>query len=305
MRNLPDMPDPPDVSVCIVTYKARELLRDCLKSLQGNTDLAYEVIIVDNGSGDHVSDMLSEEFPSAHLIENTSNLGFTAPMNQALKQGKGRYLLQLNPDTLILSEALDRMVAFMDAHPEIGICGPKVLNRDLTMQKPCRRGEPTPMAVIAYFLGLSARFPKSKTFGGYLLNYLDEDETSSVDGVSGSCMLIRHEVVDKIGYLDERFFAYQEDADICRRTREAGWNVYYYPPAQIIHFGGQGGSGVEPFRSIIAWHKAYFQYYRKHLAKDYFFLFNWFFYLAMLLKLITALVVNYIRKEKIISTRRP
>ncbi len=305
MKHFPEKPDSPAVSVCIVTYKARDLLRDCLNSLMQNTELIYEVIVVDNGSRDQISDMLFHEFPSVSLIENPTNLGFTFPMNQALKQGKGRYLLQLNPDTLILPQAIDQMVAFMEANPEIGICGPKVLNRDRTMQKPCRRGEPTPMAVISYFLGLSARFPKSKTFGGYLLNYLDEDEISAVAGVSGSCMLIRHEVVENIGYLDERFFAYQEDADICRRTREAGWQVYYFPKAQIIHFGGQGGSGVEPYRSIIAWHKAYFQYYRKHLAKDYFFAFNWIYYLAMLLKLIVALVVNYIRKDKIVSTRRP
>ena len=305
MKTSPENIPPPLVSVCIVTYKARDLLRDCLNSLSSHTALDYEVIVVDNGSGDQVAEMLAGEFPAVRLIENATNLGFTFPMNQALKEGNGKYLLQLNPDTLILPEALDRMISFMESNPKIGICGPKVLNRDGTLQKSCRRGEPTPMAVISYFLGLSARFPQSKRFGGYQLNYLKEDETSAVAGVSGSCMMIRRDVLDDIGYLDERFFAYQEDADICRRARETGWQVYYYPAAQIIHFGGQGGSGVEPYRSIVAWHKAYFQYYRKHLARNYFFLFNWLYYLAMLVKLILALVVNFIRKEKVVSARRP
>jgi hypothetical protein len=293
------------VSVCIVTYKAKDLLRECLQSLIENTDLVFEVIVVDNGSKDGVQDMLRSEFPHVRFIENPTNLGYTRPMNQALQLGQGSYLLQLNPDTLILENALDRLVEFMEGHLEIGICGPKVLNRDLTLQKSCRRGEPTPGAVIAYFLGLSRRFPGSERFGGYQLNYLGEDETHPVAGVAGSCMLIRREVIQQIGYLDERYFAYQEDADFCRRAREKGWQVYYYPRAQIIHYGGQGGSGVEPYRSILAWHKAYFQYYRKYLAKDYFFLFNWFYYLAMLVKLIASLVVNYLRKEKVISTPRP
>jgi len=157
--------------------------------------------------------MLVAEFPQVKLIQNRSNEGFTRPMNQALQASCGRYLLQLNPDTLILPGALDRLVDFLETHPQAGICGPKVLNRDRTLQKPCRRGEPRPLAVFSYFLGLSAIFPKSRLFGEYLMNYMDEDETHTVAGVSGSCMLIRREVTTQIGYLDERFFAYQEDAD--------------------------------------------------------------------------------------------
>ncbi len=133
---------------------------------------------------------------------------------------------------------------------------------------------------------------------------MDEDETQEVAGVSGSCMLIRREVVEKIGYLDEKYFAWQEDADYCFRTRQAGWLIYYFPEVQIIHYGGQGGSRVEPFRSIIEWHKSYWLYYRKNLAKDYFFLINWFFYLLMFLKLCLALVINLLRREKFAGPRR-
>ena len=295
----------PKLSICIVTYHSKNLLRDCLQSLRENTTLDYEVIVVDNGSQDGVGQMLQQEFPGIQFLANDSNLGYTIPMNHALRQANGRCLLQLNPDTLILPQSLENLVEFLDAHPEAGICGPKVLNRDRSLQKPCRRGEPTPWAVLTYFLGLSKLFPKSRLFGQYLMNYMGEDETHMVAGVSGSCMLVRRAVIDQIGYLDERFFAYQEDADFCFRARQSGWQVYYVPTAQIVHFGGYGGSRVQPYRSIYEWHKSYFLYYRKNLAQDYFFIFNWFFYLAMLIKLIIMLSINFLRTEKFAGSRKP
>jgi len=136
------------------------------------------------------------------------------------------------------------------------------------------------------------------------MTYMDENEIHEVDGVSGSCMLIREEVVDQIGYLDEQFFAYQEDADYCLRARKAGWRVFYYPEAHMTHYGGQGGSRVHPYRSIFEWHKSYWLYYRKHFADDYPFLFNWVYYLAMALKLITGLTLNTVRREKFVGPRR-
>ena len=294
-----------DLSICIVTYRAKDVLRGCLASLYENVQLSFEVIVVDNGSQDGTAEMLQEEFPGVQWIENEGNLGFTKPMNQALRSGSGRYLLQLNPDTLILPHALEYMVEYLDGHPEVGICGPKVLNSDYTLQKPCRRGESTPWAVLTYFTGLANLFPKSKLFGKYLMSYMDEDKAHPVAGVAGSCMLIRRAVVDQIGYLDERYFAYQEDADYCFRARKAGWQVYYLPGAQIIHYGGLGGSHVQPYRSIYEWHRSYFLYYRKNLAKGYFFLFNWIYYVAMLLKLASSLLINIFRKEKAPGSRKP
>ncbi len=288
----------PTLSVCIVTYQTRYFLVECLRSLAQTTSLDHEIIVVDNGSTDGIEQVLQREFPQVHFYRNTTNQGYTRPMNQALKQTTGQYLLQLNPDTVILPQALETLVAYLEQHPEVGICGPKVLNPDHTLQKPCRRGEPTPLAVFSYFTGLYKLFPHSKRLGGYLLNYLDEDQETPVAGVSGSCMLIRRPVIDQIGYLDEQFFAYQEDADYCRRARQAGWLVYYVPQAQIIHYGSLGGSRVQPFRSIYEWHRSYFLYYRKHLAGDYFFLFNVFFYLVMGAKLLHAILLNLLRRGK-------
>ncbi|MEW5870932.1 MAG: glycosyltransferase family 2 protein [Chloroflexota bacterium] len=288
--------------MCIVTYQARSFLRDCLSSVYQNTAISFEVIVVDNNSSDGTAEMLSKEYPQVQYLANQRNEGFTRPMNQALRRARGRYLLQLNPDTLILPNAIDKLVEFMGTHAEVGICGPKVLNSDLTMQKQCRRGDSRPWAVITYFSGLAARFPKSKFFGQYLMSYIDENLTHPVSGVSGSCMLIRREVIDQIGYLDERYFAWQEDADYCLTARTAGWQVYYVPEVQIIHYGGMGGSRVEPYRSLLAWHRSYFLYYRKHFARDYFFLFNWIYYLAMFIKLLFSLLVSVIQKETFVTT---
>ena len=210
----------------------------------------------------------------------------------------------LNPDTVILNQAIHKLIHFLDEHPDIGICGPKALNRDGSLQKACRRGVARPWAVFSYFTGFSTLFPHSKFFGGYLLNYMDEDEIYEVDGVSGSCMVVRREVIDQIGYLDERYFAYQEDADFCFQAKKAGWKIYYYPEAKIRHYGGLGGSRVYPYRSIYAWHRSYFLYYRKNLAEDYFFLFNWFYYLAMGFKFILSLLVNLLRTEKFAGPKR-
>jgi len=289
----------------MVSLNSCGYLRDCLHSLAENTRASYEVIVTDNGSTDGTQAMLAAEFPYVQLIQNQRNEGYTRPMNQALQRGRGEYLAQLNPDTVVLPGALDELIAFLVAHPEVGICGPKVLNRDRTLQKPCRRGEPRPWAVFSYFSGLAALFPKSRLFGEYLMSYKDEDETHAVAGVSGSCMLIRRAVIDRIGYLDERFFAYQEDADYCFRARQAGWKVYYHPQAKIIHYGGMGGSRVQPFRSIYEWHRSYYLYYRKNLARDYFFLFNWLYYLAMGAKLLLSLGLNFIRRDKFAGSRKP
>jgi GT2 family glycosyltransferase len=296
---------PIDISVCIVTYQARDYLKDCLKSLEENThDHKYEMIVVDNGSHDGTRELIRSSFPEARLIENSVNAGFTQPMNQALKLSNGRYVLQLNPDTVILPGALDKLVAFMSSQSEVGICGPKVLNRDGSLQKSCRRGESRPLAVLSYFLGLSNIFPDKKVFGEYQMSYMDENDTHPVAGVAGSCMMIRREVIDRIGFLDERFYAYQEDADYCFRARQAGWKVYYYPEAQIIHYGGKGGSRVHPYRSIFEWHRSYWLYYKKNLSQDYFVLFNWLYYLLMLIKLAITLIVNIFRSDKYAGPRR-
>lgn len=296
----------PVISIGIVSYKVRDLLRDCLNSIyQDPPATSFEIIVVDNHSEDGTVEMLRQGYPQVRIIENAGNEGYTRPMNQALKLACGRYLVQLNPDTLVKKGAFDRMVAFLEQNPQAGICTPRVLNRDGTLQKQCRRSAARPWDAITYFSGLSRRFPKSKVFARYLMTYLDENEVNEVEAVSGSCMFIRRAVVEQIGYLDEQFFAYQEDADFSFRARKAGWKIFYLPEAEIIHFGGEGGSKVEIYRSIYQWHRSYFLYYRKHLARDYFFLLNWVFYAAMAGKLMINMVSTMLRKEKFAGSRKP
>ncbi len=296
----------PDLSICIPTLQACSLLRDALASIYENTHaITFEIIVVDNHSDDGTVEMLRDEFPGVPVIVNDHNAGFTRPTNQALRVSCGRYALLLNNDTLVLPDALDRLVAYMEAHPHVGICGPKVLNRDGTLQKQCRRSYATPWDLFCYFSGLAALFPKSRLFGRYLMTYMDEDVTHPADAISGSCMLIRRAVLDAVGLLDERLFAYQEDADFCFRAKQAGWEIMYYPDVQIIHYASHGGSRVNPYRSIYEWHRSYFLYYHKNLASRYFFLFNWFYYGVMVLKLASALLVNFFRREKYAGSKKP
>lgn len=297
----------PQISFCIVSFNTQEVLRDCLNSLLENpVHIPYEIIVIDNHSIDGTADMLRSEFPAVKLVINDVNRGYTAPMNQALRMARAeRFFVQLNPDTLILPGSFDCLVDYMGTHPEVGICTPKVLNRDGTLQKQCRRSAARPWDTIAYFLKLYRLNPKSRLFNGYLMGYFDEDETHEVEACSGSCMLIRREVVDQVGYLDEQFFAWQEDADFCFRTRQAGWKIIYVPSARIVHFGGQGGSQIQLTQSIIEWHRSYYLYYRKNLAKDYFFLFNGLYYCAMFLKLCLALFSACLSRRSYVGTPKP
>jgi len=292
-----------DISICIVTANARSFLRDCLNSIvEFPPHGDYEIIVVDNASNDGTVSMLTGEFPHVKTIFNESNRGFTIPLNQALKAAKGDWLVLLNPDTLLTSEVFSVLQNFMESNPDVGVAAPKVMNRDGSFQKQCRRGEARPLEVFGYFMKLDHLFPRNKRLTGYLQGWMNEDEVAEVKAVSGSCMMIRREALEQVGYFDEQFYAYQEDSDFCFQVRKHGWKVFYVPTAEIIHYGGEGGSGTRPYFNVYQWHKSYYLYYKKNLAKDYFFLFNWFYYVVMGLKLTWAMVLTVFRKKKIVGT---
>lgn len=283
------------------------ILNNCIQSLIDsiNQDFEYEIIVVDNNSSDGVREFIRTSYPVIMLIENDRNLGYTKAMNIGMKKARGNYVVQLNPDIIVNPGAFQKLLAWMNEHPEVGISIPKVLNLDGTLQKQCRRGFARPVEVIAYFLKLDRLFPENKVLGNYVKTYIPEDEIAQVDAVSGSCMVSRKEVFADIEYLDERYFAYQEDTDFCFRANQAGWKVYYLPFASVVHLGGQGGSRTNPYRGIIEWHKSYYKYYRKNLARDYIFLVNWFMYVMIVLKLVFSLGGALCSKEKIVGTRKP
>lgn len=292
-----------DLSICIVTYNACQRLRDCLVSINKFAPLcSYEIIVVDNASDDGTLKMLANEFPQVRLIQNTRNEGYTKPLNQALNAANGEYLAPLNPDTLLTQDLFGPLLNFLRYHPQAGIITPKVLNQDGTLQLQCRRGEARPLEVLGYFLHLERLFPGNRKLGGYLMRWLPEDEVAEVPAVSGSCMLIRREVIEQIGLFDEQFYAFQEDSDLCFKARQAGWKVYYVPTSTVVHFGGEGGSAVRPYFGVYQWHRSYYLYYKKNLAKDYCFIFNWFYYGIMAVKLAWAMLFTLFRIKKVVGT---
>ncbi len=240
-----------DVTVIIVSYNVASFLDQALVTLERATDgLDTEVFVVDNASADGSADMVLTKHPWVTLIESGGNLGFARANNLALVRATGRYILLLNPDTVVRPDTLTTMVAFLDAHHEAGAAGCRVLNPDGTLQLACRRGFPSPGVAFYKLVGLSGLFPRSRTLGAYNMTWLDPNKTAEVDAVSGSFMMIRRDVLDRIGFLDETFFMYGEDLDICYRIRQDGWKIYYVPDTEIIHFKGESTKTVPSAKSI-------------------------------------------------------
>jgi GT2 family glycosyltransferase len=229
-----------DLSVIIVNYNVRQFLENALTSIQrALAGLEGEIFIVDNASDDGSAEMVRTKFPGVTLIENRENIGFARANNIALREARGRFLLLINPDTIVQEDTFAVMLKFFEEHPEAGLAGCKILNPDGTFQLPCRRSYPTPWVAFTKIFGLSALFPKSKLFGRYNLTYLSPDETYPVEAVSGSFMMMRKAVYDAIGGLDEAFFMYGEDLDWCYRVLQAGYKVFYVHNTKIIHFKGE------------------------------------------------------------------
>jgi len=229
-----------DLSIIIVNYNVKEFIQNLLESIKSaSLNLKTEIIVVDNASDDGSIELIKQKYPYVHLIENHRNEGFSKANNLGLKIAKGKYLLLLNPDTIVKEDTFEKMISFFEATPEAGMAGCKLLNTDGTLQLACRRGFPGPWASFTKVTGLSTLFPKSPLFARYNLTYLDENKTYAVDAISGAFMMIRREVYEKIGGLDETFFMYGEDLDLCYRVNKAGYKVYYVHSTEIIHYKGE------------------------------------------------------------------
>jgi hypothetical protein len=279
-----------DLSVIIVNYNTKELLRKCLSSVFGSqTSYKFEVLVSDNASKDGSLDMVKREFTQVKLIENGQNLGFSKGNNVAIKQAAGRLLLLLNSDTEVKPGTFDLSVKYMDEHPEAGIMGCRVLLPDGSLDKAARRKFPNPRNAFLRLFGL-------KKFSDYnVVSPIDQE--LEVDAVMGAYLLIRKDVVNRIGLLDEEYFMYGEDLDWCWRVKEAGYKVMYYPKAEITHFK-YGSSQLIPFRTIRLAHTAMKIFYRKHYAKKYSWLFNQLVYLGINLRMVLVLFVNLFRNKK-------
>lgn len=229
-----------DLSIIIVNYNVKEFLQNLIHSIEkASSNLTKEIFIIDNASDDGSVEFIREKFPQVKLIANQKNLGFGKANNLGLNEASGKYLLMINPDTIVAEDTFEKMIEFFDQNKNVGLAGCKILNPDGTLQLACRRSFPGPWVSFTKVTGLSSFFPKSRIFARYNLTYLDENQTYEVDAISGSFMMMRKEVYEKVGGFDEQFFMYGEDLDLCYRIQKAGYKVFYVHTTQIIHYKGE------------------------------------------------------------------
>jgi len=276
------------LSIIIVNYNTGRLLKDCLDSIyRETTRVSFDIWVVDNDSQDSSITIIKQYYPQVNVIENRTNIGFAKANNMALSKCKTDYFLLLNPDTVIRDNAIEKVFKFVDRNPEVGIAGCRVLNEDGTLQLACRRSIPTPHVSFFRLSGLSRLFPNSKVMAKYNLTYLNPKEANEVDAVSGAFLMIRREVVDNIGKLDERFFVYGEELDWCLRTKKAGWTVMYYPDAEIIHYKGEC-SKSNSRKATFEFYRSMYLFHKKHFAENYNPIINIIIYAGIFLKAVSS-----------------
>ncbi len=243
------MIQPSDLTIIILHFNTPDWVEKCLSSLKKHviekTTLSIDVVVADNGSDENflkeVEQLLSH-FSFAHLLKIGQNLGFSRGNNVALQKVKSRYVMLLNSDTEAIENThLDKMVTYMDEHTDVAVVTPRLELSDGQLDWASHRGEPTPWASFTYFTGLEKVFPKISFFSQYHQMYQNLDTIHQIDACSGAAMIVRTEAMNKVGYLDERFFMYAEDLDWCKRFREAGYKVVYFPFSVIIHHKYKSG----------------------------------------------------------------
>jgi hypothetical protein len=261
-----------DLSIIIVSYNTKSLLRDCLASVKRcSSEVNLETIVVDNASSDDSCTMVREEFPGVTLIASSENGGFAGGNNQGIEASNGRYVMLLNPDTIVKPGAFRTLVDFMDRHAEAGYCGPHLLNADESDQRSARRF-PTPFSVFYSMSGMAERNPESR-HTLELPVMTENSQPVSVDWLSGACLVVRQEALAHVGLLDTGFFMYFEETDWCRRLAKAGYSGWLVPDAEIIHLGGQSVGGrrsTAPFwgNHPVYWVRSRRYYMRKHFGRS-------------------------------------
>jgi len=293
------------LGIVIVNYNTREDLGRCLDSIADSTGRhPYRVIVVDNGSSDGSVDMVREAYPWVELIPSAYNGGYAYANNIGLRAlGFGctddsivypAYALLLNPDTILPPDTLDTMVDFMDQHPDIGVIGPRLVRRDGSLDRACRRSFPTPEVSLYHLLGLPRLFPDSERFGRYNMTYLDEMVETDVDAVVGAFMMMRGTALHQAGLLDEKFFMYGEDLDLCYRIKANGWRVHYYPAVTVLHVKG-AASRKNAAQATAAFYDAMKIFHDKHYRAHYPAPVNLAVDLGVALLRVRATVINWLR----------
>jgi hypothetical protein len=256
-------PELVDLSVIILNWNTRGDLQRCLDSIGEHPPThSVEIIVADNASEDDSVAMVQQRYPDVRIVANERNLGFGAGNNRAIPHTRGRYVLFLNSDTIVTEGAFDKLIDYADSRPEAAIFGPKLLNRDGSLQYSCRS---FPNLGTGFFRNtpLGRLFPRNRFSSDYLLSNWDHDSPRDVDWVSGSALMIRRTVLVELGGFDEGFFMYCEDVDLCYRTHELGYRVAYCPHAVIYHIIGRS-SDLVPTRMTYEFHRSMYRFYCKH-----------------------------------------
>lgn len=267
----------PDITAVIVHYETPDLLARCLAALRSSTGVALETVVIDNASHDFDERIVSDALPDATLLRNTRNRGFAVASNQGLRVARGRYLLLINPDTIVELDTLAVLVAYLDEHPGVGCATARLEMEDGQLDLACRRSFPTPARALYRLALLSRLFPRNPRFGAYNMTYLDDDIETEIDAPCGAFMLVRAETMAAVGLLDERYFMYGEDLDWAFRIKAAGWRIMYVPVARAMHVK-RAASRSNRTRTIRAFHEAMRIFYSEHYESSYPRLLSWLVY---------------------------
>ncbi len=284
------------LSVIIVNYNVKHFLEQCLISVKKALEpMEGEVFVVDNHSVDGSVEMVREKFPFVKLLANRANYGFAKANNQAIQQAKGEYVLLLNPDTVVEDDTFEKVVEFMDRHPDAGGLGVKMVDGSGKFLPESKRGLPTPATAFYKIFGLSALFPHSKRFSKYHLGYLDENKIHKVDVLAGAFMLLRKKVLNEIGLLDEVFFMYGEDIDLSYRITQAGYNNYYFPETRIIHYKGES-TKKSSVNYVLVFYRAMVIFAKKHFTAKRAGIFSFLISIAVYFRAFLALLSRFFEK---------
>lgn len=300
-----------DLTISIVNYNTKDLVGECLNSIYKiKGKIEFEVIVIDNASSDGSAELIEKKFPEAKLIKNRQNLGFAKANNQAIKQSKGRYILLCNPDVVIRSNSLDKMIEFMETHQRVGALGCKILNPDQTVQT-SNNNFPNLFTAFLHIFQLKKMVPNPRTrekigrrwkmlpgvtLREYFRVYWDSDRIREVEWATAACLLVRRETVKEVGLLDENFFMYYEDTDWCYRMQEKGWKIFYFPLFEVFHYV-EKSSGEFNSKRFIEKYKSMHYYFWKHRGKKALFLLRVIICSGLSLRLMGLLMIYLVSKN--------
>ncbi len=264
----------PKLVIVVVSFNTKQFLDECLASLAvAIKGISAEVVVVDNSSGDGSVEMVKRRYPWAGLLALSKNVGYGAANNRAVRETDSEYVLFLNPDTIVRPDTPEKMLAFMDSHPEAGVATCRVDLADGSLDAACHRGFPTPWASFCYLSGLERLFSDVPLFGQYHMTYLPLNKVHEIDSPSGAFYLVRRAVLPQVGLFDERFFLYAEELDLSMRIKDAGWKIFYAPVTSIVHYKGMAGrKSMDPDvrrQATRAFYETMLQFYEKHYRSKY------------------------------------